>query len=225
MLKFITTCVFCVLNKLNLTANLAAENLALRQQLIVLNRQVKRPSLKERDRLSWVLLSRIWPSWREALLIVKPETVVRWQKKAFKSYWRRKSERGKPGRPPLDPDIRALVLQMANLNPLWGAPKIHGELLLLGIEISEPTVSNIIKRREPKRPSQTWKTFIKNHMTEMVAADFLVVPTIRFRMLYVFVILSHARREVVHFNVTANPTAARTAQQMVEAFPWDAAPR
>ena len=225
MLGILKKYIFCLLNKLNITANLAAENLALRQQLIVLKRRNKRPSLKEQDRLFWVLLSRIWPGWRDALLIVQPDTVVRWQKKAFKAYWRRKSERGKRGRPPLNPEIRAIVLQMANANPLWGAPKIHGELLKLGIVVSERTVSGLLRRNKRKPPSQTWRTFIKNHILDMVGVDFLVVPTIRFRLLFVFVILSHDRRRVVHFNVTANPAAEWTAQQVVEAFPWNTAPR
>jgi transposase InsO family protein len=204
---------------------LTAENIALRQQLIVLNRNSSSPKLKERDRLFWVAISRIWSGWRDALLIVQPDTVVRWQKKGFKTYWRRKSERGKRGRPPLDPEIRDVVLKMANANPLWGAPKIHGELFKLGIVISERTVSGMLRRRKRKPPSQTWRTFIKNHMPDMDSMDFLVVPTIRFRLLYVLVILSHARRRVIHFNVTANPTAEWTAQQIIEAFPWDTAPR
>lgn len=211
--------------KLNIIGYLAAENLALRQQLIVLKRNQNRPKLKERDRLFWVLLSRIWSGWRDALLIVQPDTVVRWHKKAFKRYWRRKSRTAKRGRPPMDPEVRALILKMADANPLWGAPKIHGELLELGIVISERTVSNLLRRHRRKPPSQTWRTFIKNHMPDMVGVDFLVVRTIRFRLLFVFVILSHTRRRVVHFNVTANPTAEWTAQQIVEAFPWDTAPR
>ena len=225
MIKLIKNYCCWLLGKLNIVGNLAAENVALRQQLIVLKRNHKRPALKERHRLFWVLLSRVWSGWRDAVLIVQPDTVVRWQKKAFKAYWRRKSERAKRGRPPLDPEIRAIVLKMASANPLWGAPTIHGELLKLGIDISERTVSKLIRRRTRKPPSQTWRTFIKNHMTEMVAVDFLVVPTIRFRMLYVFIVLSHDRRRVVHFNVTANPTAVWTVQQIVETFPWDSAPR
>ena len=122
-------------------------------------------------------------------------------------------------------DVRALIFKMADANPLWGAPKIHGELLELGIDVSERTVSNLLRRHRRKPPSQTWRPFIKNHMPDMVGVDFLVVPTIRFRLLFVFVILSHARRQVVHFNVTENPTAEWTAHQIIEAFPWDTAPR
>jgi putative transposase len=129
----------------------------------------------------------------------------------------------------LDPEVKTLVLKFSSANPLWGAhlggPPIHGELLKLGIEISERSVSGIIGRNNPKPPSQTWKTFIKNHMMDMVAVDFLVVPTIPFRMLFVFVVLSHERRKVVYFNVLANPTAQWTAQQITEAFPWDTVPR
>jgi putative transposase len=154
-------------------------------------------------------------------MIVQPDTVVRWHKKSFKSYWRRKSQQVKRGRPSLDPDIKSLVLKMAKANHLWGAPKIHGELLKLGIEISERTVSGLISRHILKSPSQTWKTFIKNHMTDMVAVDFLVVPTVLFKILYVFIVLSHARRQVIHFNVTANPTAQWTANQVLEALPWE----
>ena len=225
MLKIIRNCRHWVSQRLNIVASLTAENLALRQQLIVLKRNQNRPVLKDRDRLFWMILSRIWSGWRNAILIVQPDTVVRWHKRAFKAYWRRKSQRGRHGRPSLDPEIRALVLKMANANPLWGAPKIHGELLKLGIDLSERTVSGLLRRRTRKPPSQTWRTFIKNHMTDMVSVDFLVVPTIRFQILYVFVVLSHARRQIVHFNVTANPTAAWTAQQIIEAFPWDSAPR
>lgn len=210
---------------LNIVAYLAAENLALRQQLLVLSRNRQRPTIKTLDRLFWVGLSRIWPGWREALLIVKPDTVIRWHRQGFRLYWRRKCRGNKPGRPPMDPEIKALIFRIADANPTWGAPKIHGELGKLGIEISERSVSGLLSRRTPKPPSQTWTTFIKNHMTEMVAVDFLVVPTIRFRMLFVFIVLSHARRQVIHFNVTAHPTAEWTAQQITEAFPWETAPR
>ena len=225
MIKFIHKAWFWFTQTLNIVAQLSAENIALRQQLIVLKRNQKRLQVTDSDRLFWVILSRIWSGWRGALLIVQPDTVIRWHKRAFRFYWRRKSQKGKRGRPSINPEVRSIVLKMANANPLWGAPKIHGELLKLGLEVSERTVSNILQGRQKKPPSQTWKTFIKNHMHEMVATDFLVVPTIRFRMLYVFVILSHVDRRVVHFNITANPTAAWTAQQIIEAFPWDAVPR
>jgi len=211
--------------KLDIVAYLTAENLALRQQLIVLKRNQKRSSLKERDRMFWKVLLQVWPRWRDSLVIVQPETVIGWQKRVFRFYWRRKSRGAYRGRPKLSPEVKSLVLKLSAANSLWGAPRIHGELLKLGIEISERSVSGIIRRNSPKAPSQTWKTFIKNHMPDMIAVDFLVVPTIRFKMLFVFVVLSHARRRVVHFNVTANPTAQWTAQQITEAFPWNTAPR
>jgi hypothetical protein len=225
MIAIFQSIVISLLKKLNLVAYLTVENLALRQQLLILRRSQKRPAIKTRDRLFWVGLSRMWPAWRDALVVVKPDTVVRWHRKGFRLYWRRKSRGSKPGRPPIDPEVKALVFKIADANPTWGAPKIHGELLKLGIEISERSISGLLKRRNPKPPSQTWNTFIKNHLTEMVAVDFLVVPTFRFRMLFVFIVLSHARRQVIHFNVTAHPTAEWTAQQITEAFPWDETPR
>ncbi len=225
MYKFIQICFLRVSERLNIVANLTAENLALRQQLNVLKRIQKRPKLKERDRLFWVILSRVWSGWRSAVVIVQPDTIVRWHKRAFKLYWRRKSRSDKRGRPTVDSAVRALIFQMADANSTWGAPKIHGELLMLGLDISERTVSGLLRRYRRKPPSQSWRTFIKNHMPDMVAVDFLIVPTIRFRMLYVFIVLSHARREIVHFNVTANPTAEWTGQQVIEAFPWDSAPK
>ena len=225
MLKIIKYCCGWLSRKLNIVANLTAENIVLRQQLSVLKITQNRPKLKERDRLFWVIISRTWSGWRDALVIVQPDTVVRWHRRAFKLYWRRKFQAGKRGRPALDSDVRALILRIADANPLWGAPKIHGELLKLGIVVSERTVSGVLRRHKRKPPSQSWRTFIKNHMPDMVGVDFLVVPTIRFQLLFVFVILSHAKRRVVHFNVTANPTAEWTAQQIVEAFPWDTAPK
>ncbi len=186
---------------------------------------IKRPRLRSQDRLFWILLFRFWSNWREALVIVKPDTVVRWHKKGFKLFWKFKSRRKGPGRLPISPEIRNLILKMAKANPLWEAPRIHGELLKLGIEISERTVSNLMPRRKPTPPSQTWRTFLKNHMINMVSIDFFTVPTAKFRILFVLVILSHSRRRVVHFNVTPNPTAKWTAQQVIEAFPWDTAPK
>lgn len=226
MLKIIRSHWNRLTSKLNLVAYLTAENMALRQQINVLMRNRQRPVLKGRDRLFWVVLSYIWPKWRDALVLVQPDTVVRWHKKSFKRYWRWKSQRGKRGRPEIDINVKQLIRNMANANPLWAAPRIHGELLSLGLEISERTVSRILHKHKPKQPSsQTWRTFIKNHMPDMASIDFMVVPTIRFRMLYVFVVLSHVQRRVLHFNVTANPTAEWTAQQIVEAFPWDTAPK
>jgi transposase InsO family protein len=204
--------------------DLALENLALRQQLAVLKQERKRPAIKNRDRLFWVWLSRIWRGWRAPLLIVKPDTVIGWHRKGFRLFWTRLSRRKIGGRPSASSQIRALIKQMTQANPLWGAPRIHGELLKLGIDISERTVSRLMpKNRKP--PSQSWRTFLDNHFRELVSIDFLTVPTATFRVLYVLVVLAHDRRRVVHFNVTEHPTAAWTAQQMIEAFPEETAPR
>ncbi len=202
---------------------LALENLALRQQLAVYKRTVNRPKLQRSDRLLWVWLSRVWPAWRQALVIVAPATVLRWQRRRFRRHWATLSGRRPAGHPPVDAAIKALVRRMAAANPLWGAPRIHGELLKLGIDVAERTVSRLLsKRRSP--PSQTWRTFLTNHVQDLVSIDFFTVPTARLRVLFVFVVLAHDRRRVLHFNVTEHPTAAWTAQQIVDAFPDDSAP-
>jgi putative transposase len=205
-------------------ANLAIENLALRQQLAVLRRRRPRPPLAWTDRLFWIGLSRTWARWRSALAIVRPDTVVRWHRGAFRRFWTRRSRRA-PGRPPIDRRTRDLVRQMAQANPLWGAPRIHGELLKLGIGISEREVSRLIPRAPRKPPSQTWRTFLTNHVGTLASIDFFTVPTATFSVLYVFLVLAHDRRRVLHFNVTEHPTAAWTAQQIVEAFPEATAPK
>src|SRR5256885_8484971 len=202
---------------------LALENLALRQQLAVFKRTVNRPKLQRSDRLLWVWLSRVWPAWRQALVIVAPATGLRWQRRRFRRHWATLSGRRPAGHPPVDPAIKALVRRMAAANPLWGAPRIHGELLKLGIDVAERTVSCLLpKRRSP--PSQTWRTFLTNHVRDLVSIDFFTVPTARLRVLFVFMVLAHDRRRVLHFNVTEHPTAAWTAQQIVDAFPDDSAP-
>ena len=204
--------------------DLALENLALRQQLGVLKRRKRVPRLKKGDRVFWVVLSRIWAPWRKALHMVNADTVVGWQRKGFRIYWARISQRNSGGRPQASSEVRALIKRMATANPYWGAPRIHGELLKLGLEISERTVSRLMpKYRKP--PSQTWKAFLNNHVQDLVSVDFFTVPTVSFRVLFVFVVLAHHRRRVVHFNVTEHPTAGWTGQQMVEAFPEDTAPR
>ncbi len=154
---------------------LALENLALRQQLTVYRRTVARPRLRRGDRLFWVALSRLWRGWKQALVIVAPDTVLRWQRRRFRLHWTKLSGRPAGGRPPISPEIRALVSRMAEANPLWGAPRIHGELLKLGIAVAERTVSRLIpKRRSP--PSQTWRAFLTNHVPDLVAIDFFTVP-------------------------------------------------
>ncbi len=204
-------------------ASIAAENMALRQQLGVLRRSVKRPRLKRGDRILWVWLSRLWRHWRSVLVIVQPETVIGWHRQGFRLYWRWRS-RKKIGRPLIDGEIRQLIRRMAMENPTWGAPRIHSELRLLGHAIAQSTVATYMPRRR-KPPSQNWRTFLDNHIRDIVAIDFFVVPTVHFRLLYCFIVLRHERRRVVHFNVTPYPTARWTAQQIVEAFPYDEAPR
>jgi transposase InsO family protein len=201
------------------------ENFALRHQLSVLKRSVKqRPKLTPADRLLWVVLSRIWDDWRSALAIVQPETVIAWHRTGFRLFWTWKVRRGQPGRPAVSRQVRDLIRRMSRENPLWGAPHIHGELLKLGIVIGETSVAKyMVWHRRP--PSQTWRTFLNNHVKTLVSVDFFTVPTVRFQVLYVFLVLAHERRRVVHFNVTAHPTAEWTAQQVREAFPFDQIPR
>jgi hypothetical protein len=210
-------------SSLTLQRELAIENLALRQQLAVVQRKTKRPKLTKADRAFWVALSRLWPDWQSALILVKPQTVIGWHRKGFKLYWTWKS-RHRGGRPPIDAEIRTLIRRMARENPTWGAPRIHGELLMLGFEVGEATVSRYMPRRR-KTPSQTWRSFLRNHTQDIVSIDFFVVPTATFRILYVFLVLEHERRRVVHFNVTAGPSAQWTGQQLVNAFPDDSAPK
>jgi putative transposase len=202
----------------------ALENLALRQQLAVFKRTVKRPQLRHGDRLFWMLLANAWRDWRTALIVVHPDTVVRWHRQWLRRQWTRRSARGRPGRPSTNVALRTLVMKIAAANPLWGAPRIHGELGRLGVEVSERTVSRLVRR--PRRPpSQTWRTFLTNHVTALSSIDFFTVPTVTGRVLFVFVVLLHHRRQIVHFNITEHPTAAWTAQQVIDAFPYDAAPR
>ncbi len=202
---------------------LTLENLALRQQLAMLRQSVKRPRVSHADRVFWVLFSKYVDGWRAMLHALHPDTVVRWHRKGFRRYWHWKSRRRHPGRPRIDAALRKLIRQMESANIGWGAPRIHGELRKLGIEVSQATVSKYMKHPR-KPPSQTWRTFLANHANCLVAIDFFTVPTATFRILYVFIVLSHDRRQVVHFNVTEHPTAQWTAQQIVEAFPFDTAP-
>ena len=203
---------------------LALENLALRQQLAVLHAKKRRPRIRQLDRIFWVWLSKLWSNWRSAVLIVEPNTVVRWHKQGFKLYWRWKSRARAVGRPPTDIEIRTLIRRMCRENPSWGAPRIHSELELLGYDVSETTVDKyMVRHRKPS--SQSWRTFLENHMPDTVGIDFFTMPTATFRILFTFVVLRHDRRRVAHFNVTAHPTAEWTAQQVVEAFPDEEAPR
>ena len=205
-------------------ARLETENLILRQQLVVLRRKSpKRVRLWNIDRLLLVWSYRLYPSLLDAIIIVQPETVIRWHRRGFRAYWRWKS-RHLGGRPRTAAEIRALIRRMSRENPLWGAPRIHGELLMLGIEVAESTVGRyMVRRRRP--PSQGWKTFLRNHAAAIASIDLFVVRTISFKLLYGLVILRHARRRLLSISVTNNPTAEWIAGQVTDAFPWDEAPR
>jgi transposase InsO family protein len=203
-------------------ADLVAEKIALRQQLSCLIHRGPRPKLRPVDRVFWVLLSRFWDGWRESLAVVKPATVLAWHRKGFKFLWRWKSRNRGSGRPRISGEVRKLIVEMAEMNAGWGAPRIHGELIKLGIEVSEITVSRYMPKRPPPLGSrQGWATFLHNHLHETLAIDFAVVPTATFGIVYVFFVLSLERRRILHFNVTRHPTAEWTAQQVVEACPFD----
>jgi transposase InsO family protein len=205
-------------------SRLEAENAALRHQLIVLRRKVRgRARLSNNDRWFFVQLYRWFPSILEVLTIIRPETLVRWHRAGFRRYWRWKS-RSRGGRPQIVADLRKLIRRMSIENPLWGAPRIHGELLKLGFELAQSSVAKyMVNRRGP--PSQGWWTFLHNHAPDIAAMDLFVVPTISFDLLYAFVIVRLDRRDLIWINVTANPTAEWVARQITEAFPWDEAPR
>jgi hypothetical protein len=205
-------------------AALEAEILALRHQLQVLQRSRPRQlRLTRADRVLWVWFSRIWSGWRTATVLVKPATVIAWHRQGFRLFWTWKS-RHRLGRPSVPAELRSLIRTMSDANPFWGAPRIHGELLKLGIDVSQATVAKYMSRRR-RPPSPTWRAFLANHAAQIIAADFFVVPTVRYRLLFVLVILSLDRRRLVHVAVTAHPTSAWTAQQLREAFPNNEAPR
>jgi transposase InsO family protein len=206
-------------------ANLALENLALRQQLANLRRTSGRPHLRKADRAFWIVLSRLWSRWADVLVVVKPDTVVRWHRAGFRLFWRWKSRSRSPAEGDVSAEVKTLIRQMAEANVGWGAPRIHGELLKLGIEIGERSVSRWMPPKPRKPPSQTWRTFLDNHVGSLASIDFFTVPTATFRVLYVFFVLAHARRRVLHCNVTEFPSAQWTGQQIIEAFPEDTAPR
>lgn len=204
-------------------AALQFEVLALRHQLAVYQRRPVRARIKVADRLLWAWLSRTWTGWREVLVFVRPSSVIAWQRRRFRDHWARLS-RARPGRPVVAKEIRDLIRKMSIANPRWGAPRIVGELAKLGIQVAKATVEKyMVRSRKPSSP--TWRAFLENHVNDLVSVDFFVVPTVTFKVLFVFVVLAHARRRIVHFNVTEHPTAQWTAHQISEAFPWEAAPR
>jgi len=205
-------------------SRLEAENAALRYQLIVLRRKVGgRVRLTNGDRLFFIELYRWFPSVLKVITVIRPETLVRWHRAGFRRYWCWKS-RPFGGRPQISAELRALIRRMSIENPLWGAPRIHGELLKLGFEVAQSSVAKyMVKRGGP--PGQGWRTFLRNHAPDIAAMDLFVVPTIGFSLLYAFVIVRLDRRDLVWTNVTTNPTAEWIARQLTEAFPWSTAPR
>jgi transposase InsO family protein len=199
---------------------LEIENLFLRHQLNVALRRA--PRLRYDDRVLIVWMTRLWPSLLRLSRVVQPDTILRWHRAGFRAYWRWKS-RARSGRPEVDRELRELIRRMSKENPLWGAPRIHGELLKLGFEIAESTVSKYMTRRSGP-PSQSWRTFLRNHADAIAAIDLCLVPTLTFECLFAFLVLGHSRRQLLWFAVTRHPTAEWLAQQIVEAFPWEAAP-
>jgi transposase InsO family protein len=222
MFAFVVRFLLMLRSALKTRARREAEMLALRQQLIVLNRKRPRVRLRNIDRLILVWLYRLYPSLLNAIVVVKPETLLRWHRRGFRAYWRWKS-RSHGGRPRINRELRDLIRRMSKENPLWGAPRIHGELMMLGIEVAQSTVAKYMDGRRPR--SQGWKTFLRNHAAGIASLDLFVVRTISFKLLYGLVILGHGRRRLVRVNVTSHPTAEWIAGQVTEAFPWDQAPR
>jgi putative transposase len=206
---------------------LLCENLVLRQQLVVLKRRRPRPHLALLDKAFWVAVRQLWPNWKQALVVVTPETVVRWHRAGFRLYWKLISKVRRPiGRRPTPKEVRELIFRMVRENPTWGAPRVHGELLMLGFDLSERTVSRWMKRapRDPES-AKRWLTFLRNHREAIAAMDFFAVPTITFGMIYCFFVISHGRRHILHCNVTKHPTSLWVVQQLREAFPFGSAPR
>ena len=208
-----------VVNPFKARRRLEVENVFLRHQLnIALRRSPQRLPLRRSDRALMLWMTRLWPSLLGLARVVQPATILRWHRTGFKAYWRRKS-RGRTGRPKIGRELRDLIRRMSKENPLWGAPRIHGELLKLGFEIAKSTVSKyMICRRGP--PSQPWRTFLRNHADAIAAIDLCVVPTLSFERLFALLVVGHGRRQLLWFAVTSNPTAEWLARQIVEAFPW-----
>ena len=222
MFEFLKSIIWGLFRRVVVGSSAEADNLALRHQLAVLQRQIRhRSHLTRWDRLLFATLYRFQPSVLRSISIVQPETVVRWHRAGFRLFWKHKS-RGKAGRPRVPGDVRALIREISIANPLWGAPRIHGELLKLGFDVSQSTVATyMVRGRHP--PSQGWLTFLRNHADGIAAVDLFVVPTIGFRLLFGLVILQHDRRRIVHVAATFHPTAEWIGRQIVEAFPWDSA--
>ncbi len=223
MFDFLKSIIWDLFRRFFARSPVEADIVALRHQVAVLQRQIRhRPKLTRWDRMLFAALYRVQPDVLRSISIVRPETVVRWHRIGFRLYWKHKS-RGKAGRPRVPEEARALIREISIANPLCGAPRIHGELLKLGIDVSQSTVANyMVRDRRP--PSQGWLTFLRNHADGIAAIDLFIVPTIGFRLLFGLVILNHDRRQIVHMAATYHPTADWIAHQIVEAFPWETAP-
>jgi transposase InsO family protein len=223
MLPFVGLLLHVLVSPFKTQARLEAEIIMLRHQLNVLRRRVPpKPKLTVADRLLFVWVYRLFPSVLSAVTIVQPDTIIRWHRAGFRLHWRWKS-RSLGGWPKISAEVRRLIREMSLANPLWGAPRIHGELLKLGIEVAQSTVAKYMARRGGGS-SQTWKTFLRNHGAGVAAMDFLVVPTVGFKLLFVLVILRHQRRRLISLSVTGNPPAEWIAHQITDAFPWNDAP-
>ena len=212
-------------NALRIRRELVLENLALRHQLLVLARSSRRPRIQPADRLFWSWLARHWTSWRSAVVIVQPDTVVRWHRTAWQRYWTWKSRRRGPGRPRLSAELRALIERLARENPRWGSVRIQGELRKLGYDVGAESIRRYRRRAGLRPPAQSWRTFLRNHAPHIWAADFFAVPAVGLQTLYVFFFISHGRRRLVHLNVTAHPTARWVWRQLIAATPWGEQPR
>ena len=220
MLPFFLGFFFCLSAFFRSRYSLGLEILALRQQLSVLKRKNPRPRLRIQDRMFWVFLRGFWPAWDNILVIVKPQTVVAWHRAGFRLFWRFRSRAKRLGRPKIDAEVGVLIRRMAEENPTWGSPRIHGELLKLGFTLSERTVSRYLRRLSPPtRARKLWAAFLRNHRDVLAAMDFFTVPTLTFRVLYCFFVIEHGRRQILHFNVTEHPTGLWIVQQLREAFP------
>jgi putative transposase len=227
MLQYLTLCLGMFFRLFRARRALLLENLALRQQLVVLKQLHPKPSLSALDRFFWVAAHRVWSGWKQSLIIVAPETVIRWHRAGFRLYWSLISRvRRQVGRKMTPKEVCDLIFRMVAENPTWGAPRIHGELLMLGFDVSERTVSRWMKRapRTPDR-ARRWLAFLHNHREAIAAMDFFTIPTVTFRVLHCFIIIGHDRRRILHFNVTSHPTTPWIVQQLREAFPFGAAPR
>src|SRR5579864_2588400 len=222
MSQLIGLCFGTLVRFFRLRRILLLENLALRQQLAVLKRRRRRPCLSPFDKLFWVAVRRFWSGWEQALMVVTPETVIRWHRAGFRLYWKLIARvRTRVGRKPTPKEVRELIFRMVVENPTWGAPRIHGELLMLGFDLCERTISRWMRRapRDPE-PAQRWLTFLRNHREAIAAMDFFAAPTLTFGVLYCFFVIGHDRRKILRFNVTRNPSALWIVQQMREAWPY-----